>query len=468
MFKEFILWLYAVSPWLLLSFVAGFAVAHFPDFFREYFRSFSKKELIEIGTITYKVSLSLYLFMLFFIAHILLKLVIIYFVLRILHKRLQGADVQEGAGILFHNLKANVKRSNIFIQLSTALGENLEYHKKTLFASSVFLLFSFVVYSQASTYLSAYGKTKNLKVLSDSIIEDRTNHILWQNDNSNQRLKYYEAVEYCENLNVEGYEKWRLPKYQELISVLDYDKKQTTFLDTFKDGENRVYLSGDRFGEDGLMVVNFSNASGHALNVLRQMNIWEMKEKSAEILGGGEGSFFEVPANFSKNYDYDNMINPDKIKKAAGANPFKEMRALNIKCVKDIDWKTHEKMDFYKENNSVKNEQSGLIWQDSASVRTENLSYDQAQEYCNNLTLNEHNNWRLPTVKELESILRFDNKSKITSEFTHVSSNSFWSSTKGHYSNSKRVINFGNGEVKSLIHEKNAHVRCVSEPWALW
>jgi hypothetical protein len=47
---------------------------------------------------------------------------------------------------------------------------------------------------------------------------------------------------------------------------------------------------------------------------------------------------------------------------------------------------------------------SGLMWQ-NVDLPEERKTYDKAQEYCKDLTLAGYENWRLPTVPELISLL---------------------------------------------------------------
>ena len=72
---------------------------------------------------------------------------------------------------------------------------------------------------------------------------------------------------------------------------------------------------------------------------------------------------------------------------------------------------------------------TGLVWEDSLPLSPKN--WNQAKKYCNNLTLDGYNNWRLPHIDELMSI---SDKSKykpaIKDIFRYTRWKGYWSSTK--------------------------------------
>ncbi|MDC7220299.1 MAG: DUF1566 domain-containing protein [Spirochaetales bacterium] len=49
---------------------------------------------------------------------------------------------------------------------------------------------------------------------------------------------------------------------------------------------------------------------------------------------------------------------------------------------------------------------TGLTWQQTPDFSR--MSFDEAKEYCENLTLGGYDDWRLPTIKELYSLAQFD------------------------------------------------------------
>jgi len=77
---------------------------------------------------------------------------------------------------------------------------------------------------------------------------------------------------------------------------------------------------------------------------------------------------------------------------------------------------------------------TGLMWTKNAELTSPNLmDWSQAIDFCNNLKLGGHKDWRLPNVNELESLINaneFDSTAWLVSQgFTNVLDDDYWSST---------------------------------------
>ena len=72
---------------------------------------------------------------------------------------------------------------------------------------------------------------------------------------------------------------------------------------------------------------------------------------------------------------------------------------------------------------------TGLMWQQEAP--TNEMYWEGAIEYCENLDLAGHKDWRLPTVKELFSLINLDKYDPAinTDYFPDTKSSYYWSST---------------------------------------
>ena len=112
-------------------------------------------------------------------------------------------------------------------------------------------------------------------------------------------------------------------------------------------------------------------------------------------------------------------------------------------------------------DGTVNDDETGLIWQqmDDGVTRT----WESAIVYCNQLSLGGNNDWRLPNIKELESIVaEFVYDPAIDPVFVGTKSLSYWSASSN---DSAPVyawnVHFARGTVLSYYKSDNYYVRCV-------
>ncbi len=117
--------------------------------------------------------------------------------------------------------------------------------------------------------------------------------------------------------------------------------------------------------------------------------------------------------------------------------------------------------DFTKSGDIVTDTNTGLQWQDDVIAWS---SWNQAINYCENLTLGGYSDWRLPNINELKSIVdRSTFEPAIADVFSLHESASYWSSTTDASTTSKaQIVNFVEGEVRSEYKNGNTNlIRCV-------
>ncbi len=126
----------------------------------------------------------------------------------------------------------------------------------------------------------------------------------------------------------------------------------------------------------------------------------------------------------------------------------------------------------YPKKEVVIDKATNLMWQDNKNVKILNLKWKEAVKYCNNLTLGGYSDWRLPTIKELYSLIVKKNRKEyylIDKAFKNLNELGFyWSSTtyaKKH--NKAWEIDFFDAEwnnygYKSTNYKSNYNgIRCV-------
>ena len=106
---------------------------------------------------------------------------------------------------------------------------------------------------------------------------------------------------------------------------------------------------------------------------------------------------------------------------------------------------------------------TGLEWQRQDDDTTRD--FDEAWDYCAGLTLDSHSDWRLPSVKELLSIVDYGQSSApriLTAVFTNTNIAPYsTASTLANSSGDMWYVSFGNGRVFITDTTNDLYVRCV-------
>ncbi len=104
-----------------------------------------------------------------------------------------------------------------------------------------------------------------------------------------------------------------------------------------------------------------------------------------------------------------------------------------------------------------------LVWQDNSDAKTVKKTCQGAKDYCESLDFAGHTDWRLPTIKELQTIV--DDgvyNPAINATFQNVTSGSYWSSTTlSSYTSDAWGVYFYNGGMHYYGKTDSRYVRCV-------
>jgi hypothetical protein len=192
----------------------------------------------------------------------------------------------------------------------------------------------------------------------DGTVTDLNTGLMWQVTPSSQSFSYEEAVEYAENLELAGYDDWRLPSTKELFSISDFS-------------EGWPYLDTDVF-----------DIAGNSVS--KDEQYWT--EYYVGLTHGGQVSAFGVNhgTGHIKSYPVQGMGN----------------------YVRVVRGETYGINDFVDNGDgTVTDLATGLMWsQDDSGV---GMDWEAALAYAEGSELAGYDDWRLPSVKELQSILDY-------------------------------------------------------------
>ncbi len=106
---------------------------------------------------------------------------------------------------------------------------------------------------------------------------------------------------------------------------------------------------------------------------------------------------------------------------------------------------------------------TGFMWQDNSDAKTVTKNWQGAIDYCNSLTLGGYSNWRLPTLKEMTTIVdygRYD--PAIDPVFQNVSNSWYWTSTISKTNTSYSwILDFSYGDDNYYNQNSYRLFRCV-------
>ncbi len=249
----------------------------------------------------------------------------------------------------------------------------------------------------------------------DDIVEDNNTGLIWQRflpakytgctmgDPIGSNCKWSEAVSYCDDLNYGGYADWRLPSREELSTLPNYGQNSSNDY-TFPYFKGEYYWTSTPFS---------SNTN------------------QAWFVGFSEGSSYVSDKNIPGS---------------------------NVWCVRGDPL---IQADNYVESTVegkviVTDTSTGLVWTKETSVEK---TWIDALSYCESSTYADFDNWRLPNIKELETLVD-DTDYDPASSFPGLSSLNLWSSTTHEDSgNGALYLSFYTGGV--FLHSKTTELNVI-------
>lgn len=242
---------------------------------------------------------------------------------------------------------------------------------------------------QTSSYTSTLGEDADFIINPPSFtdngngtITDNITGLMWQKTDGGE-MTFESASEYCLTLSLGGFDDWRLPESIELFSINNYDKLNPALNTVFFTKTLAEYWWTCNTRADGAT------------------NVWVVNA------GGGIGAH---PKNETIS--------------AGGTKKF------HVRAVRKTGFSGYTVARF-KDNNdgTIIDSLSGLTWQKIQSPVL--LTWEEALTYASDLNLAGKTDWRLPNIKEIQSLndVRLFKPSFNKNYFSNISSGNFWSST---------------------------------------
>ena len=210
----------------------------------------------------------------------------------------------------------------------------------------------------------------------EGIVIDNNTGLEWQQTiEGYNNFTWDDANDYCKKLEYGGHDDWRLPTIEEFRTIIDY--------------------GGNGGGVDTSL-----------FPVPTVCDFWTSTVDA--VYGNGKHWAVDSRGGYGNN-----------------ANYFE----YSARCVRNSWTPSPSKFHMVSENGSkiVRDATTNLIWQ--GTVEDKELSWYDALVYCENLTYAGYNDWRLPNINELETLLRFDKSTGTPSDFPDIPEWRYWSSS---------------------------------------
>ena len=300
-----------------------------------------------------------------------------------------------------------------------------------------------------------YGEN-NFRDNGDGTITDLATGLMWLQDDSGYGMEWQDALEYCEDLAFAGHTDWRLPDAKELQSIVDYTRMPDATDNTTPS------IAGAAIDTDFFKITSFENYNGDedwgfywsgsthkssngnggwGAYVAFGRALGNMGDGWVDVHGAGcqrsdpkyddgtdysEGHGPQGDAVYVYNYvrpvRYDETVtNPTYVLVDTNQTSFwNNINEISASVEGEDFYGQDAQYDgvqaSYTDNGdgTVTDNNSGLMWQKSPDTNNDGdiladdkYSYDEAVANASACNTGGHTDWRLPTIKELYSLMQF-------------------------------------------------------------
>ncbi|EGV20378.1 Lcl C-terminal domain-containing protein [Thiocapsa marina] len=262
-------------------------------------------------------------------------------------------------------------------------------------------------------------------------VTDNLTRLMWQQTPPADKYEWSDAQDYCESLSLAEHDDWRTPNLKELFSISDFTSgwpyidtrffnlNETPELKQLQYWSNNFYEVGTTHGgSDSAFGVN--HGTGHI---------------KAYPVGGDDGSG-DIPIDGAVEAPTDGV---------AGSPPGASLTAKYVRCVRGNGYGDNAFVD--NGDGTVTDRNNELMWSqydsDAGVDWRDALAYAVEKNAAGYLG---YSDWRLPNVKELQSIVDYSGSyPAIDTDYFNITDvdSYFWSSTSAYFSPAEPGFYYG-------------------------
>lgn len=130
------------------------------------------------------------------------------------------------------------KEKEIYVSASGSVNVSFKFEKKLEPTEA----YKKILNKKDSIKFQRFTRTKSMTV------KDEKLGLIWQDDEypSRQERDFNSAQEYCEALKFSKFDDWRVPTYEELLSIVDYDRYDAAIVPLFTKTFSKRYWSSSQ------------------------------------------------------------------------------------------------------------------------------------------------------------------------------------------------------------------------------
>ncbi len=312
----------------------------------------------------------------------------------------------------------------------------------------------FVMYVRDNTS-DNYG-VNNFRDNGDGTVTDLATGLMWKKDDSGSGMEWKDALAYCEDLSYAGHTDWRLPDAKELQSIVDYSRMPDATASTTPS------VTGPAIDTDFFNITSFTNYngdtdwgffwSGSTHQSSDGNGAWGAYVAFGRALGKSDDTWIDIHGagcqrsdpKYDDGTDYSdghgpqadavyvyNYVRPVRYDETVTNPTYVVVDTNQTSCFDNINAITTpaEGAEFYGQDaqyngiapsytdngdGTVTDNNTGLMWQKSPDTNgdgyilaDDKYSYDEAAANAGSCATGGYNDWRLPTIKELYSLMQF-------------------------------------------------------------
>lgn len=288
-----------------------------------------------------------------------------------------------------------------------------------------------VLYGQDAQYSGVQASyTDN----GDKTVTDNNTGLMWQKTPDFDQYSYDDAINYCRGLTTASHTDWRLPTIKELYSLADF---RGEIVDPMDESKNTPYIDTDYFDFE----------YNERMAYIGQY--WSITKYTLGPVHNTE----DVEAAFGYNFADGHIKGYETGYEFATKDETIHAPGNFVRCVRGEEG-IYGVNDFVKNyDGTVTDLATGLMWQQSDDGNRRD--WQTALADAEDSTLAGYSDWRLPNIKELQSIVKYGGEvggwpAIDTDIFTLTGDNTrsdplwFWSNTtQGDFKYSANYISFG-------------------------